>query len=80
MVNMASSPMQARTAASCPTLPKYFRGEIAIRMDNGYGEVFRGGGVMKLTPGHGARTVGNRPCEFVDFSTSNCYCDDVVKK
>jgi hypothetical protein len=49
-------------------------------MDNGYGEVFRGGGVMKLTPGHGARTVGNRPCEFVDFSTSNCYCDDVVKK
>jgi uncharacterized cupin superfamily protein len=43
-------------------------GSIAIRMTDGSEEVFAAGDVMMLPPGHDAWTVGDEPCEFIEFS------------
>jgi hypothetical protein len=63
-----------------PHVAYVLSGAIAVRMDDGAEEVFRAGEVMMLPPGHDAWTVGEQPCEFVEFSRGNCYYDDVVKK
>ncbi len=63
-----------------PHVAYVLSGAIAIRMDDGSEEIFRAGEVMMLPPGHDAWTVGERPCEFVEFSRGICYYDDVVKK
>jgi len=43
-------------------------GCIKIRMTDGSEEVFAAGDVMMLPPGHDAWTVGDEPCEFIEFS------------
>jgi quercetin dioxygenase-like cupin family protein len=43
-------------------------GRIEVRMVDGSQEVFAAGDVMMLPPGHDAWTVGDEPCEFIEFS------------
>jgi hypothetical protein len=63
-----------------PNVAYVLSGTIAIRMDDGSEQIFRAGEVMMLPPGHGGWTVGQQPCEFVEFSHGNCYYDDVARK
>jgi hypothetical protein len=44
-------------------------------MDDGSEEEFRTGDVMMLPPGHDAWTVGDEPCDFIEFSQGNDYYD-----
>src|SRR3712207_1039146 len=41
--------------------------------DDGGEEDFAAGQGMLLAPGHGAWSVGDRPCTFVEFSRGNDY-------
>lgn len=50
-------------------------GRIMIRMDDGSEEEFGTGDVMMLPPGHDAWTVGDEPCDFIEFSQGNDYYD-----
>jgi hypothetical protein len=50
-------------------------GRILIRMDDGSEEEFGRGDVMMLPPGHDAWTVGDEPCDFIEFSRGNDYYD-----
>ena len=43
-------------------------GRIKIRMADGSEEIFAAGDVMMLPPGHDAWTVGDKACEFIEFS------------
>jgi hypothetical protein len=63
-----------------PHIAYVLSGAIAIRMDDGSEEIFRAGDVMMLPPGHDGWTLGEQPCEFVEFSRGNDYYDDVVKR
>jgi hypothetical protein len=42
-------------------------------MDDGSQQDFSKNDVMLLAPGHDAPSVGNEPCEFVEFSRGNDY-------
>ena len=63
-----------------PHVPYILSGAIAIRMDDGSEESFRAGDVMMLPPSHDGWTLGEQPCEFVEFSRGNDYYDDVLKR
>jgi ethanolamine utilization protein EutQ (cupin superfamily) len=56
-----------------PHVAYVLSGRIKIRMDDGSEELFEAGDVMMLPPGHDAWTVGDEPCDFVEFSQGNDY-------
>jgi uncharacterized RmlC-like cupin family protein len=58
-----------------PHVAYVLSGRIMIRMDDGSEEEFGTGDVMMLPPGHDAWTVGNEPCDFIEFSQGNDYYD-----
>jgi len=58
-----------------PHVAYVLSGRIMIRMDDGSEEEFRTGDVMMLPPGHDAWTVGDEPCDFIEFSQGNDYYD-----
>jgi uncharacterized RmlC-like cupin family protein len=68
-------------AESCllPHVAYVLSGRIMIRMDDGSEELFEAGDIMMLPPGHDARTIGDEPCEFIEFSKGNDYYDAVHK-
>ena len=61
--------------SSCllPHVAYVLSGQIKIRMDDGSEELFSPGDVMMLPPGHDAWTVGDEPCDFIEFSQGNDY-------
>ena len=58
-----------------PHVAYVLSGRITIRMDDGSEEEFGTGDVMMLPPGHDAWTVGDEPCDFIEFSQGNDYYD-----
>ena len=64
-----------RGTESCllPHVAYVLSGRVMIRMDDGSEELFEAGDVMMLPPGHDAWTVGNEPCNFIEFSQGNDY-------
>ena len=56
-----------------PHVAYVLSGRIVIRMDDGSEEEFGTGDVMMLPPGHDAWTVGDEPCDFIEFSQGNDY-------
>ena len=62
-----------------PHVAYVIKGSIKIVMDDGSEETFSKGDIMMLPPGHDAWTVGNDPCEFIQFSQGDNYYEDQVK-
>lgn len=62
-----------------PHVAYVINGSICIVMDDGAEETFNKGDIMMLPPGHDAWTVGNEPCEFIQFSQGDNYYEDQVK-
>ena len=51
-----------------PHVAYVISGCIKVRMLDGSEDEFAAGDVMMLPPGHDAWTVGEEPCEFIEFS------------
>jgi len=62
-----------------PHVAYVLKGSIKIVMDDGSEDTFSKGDIMMLPPGHDAWTVGNEPCEFIQFSHGDDYYDDQVR-
>jgi uncharacterized cupin superfamily protein len=58
-----------------PHVAYVLSGRLMVRMDDGSEELFEAGDVMMLPPGHDAWTVGEEPCQFIEFSQGNDYYD-----
>ena len=62
-----------------PHVAYVLSGRLMVRMDDGSEELFEAGDVMMLPPGHDAWTVGEEPCQFIEFSHGNDYYDALHK-
>ena len=62
-----------------PHVAYVISGSIHIVMDDGSEDTFSKGDIMMLPPGHDAWTVGDEPCEFIQFTQGDNYYTDHAK-
>ena len=53
--------------------------KVTFVMDDGSEDTFSKGDIMMLPPGHDAWTVGDEPCEFIQFTQGDNYYTDHAK-
>ena len=73
-------PLAGTDSCQVPHVGYVISGRMKVVMDDGSEGEAGPGDVVHIDPGHDAWTVGDEPCEFIEFSRGNDYYYDPLHR